>query len=163
MNRIWQQLAIAPTGRIAAVTVLSVLGVMSIWVDPPADGPKQLVFLAVAVGVLSAMQAVNYLVLGRYAWLLYILSLILIGIPLWAALPRAWAFHPRRALHQRRRAAGSSFPGGISFEPSELMKISFILVLARYLRYRDNYRTMSGLLAPFLLTLMPGCPDPQTA
>jgi rod shape determining protein RodA len=48
-----------------------------------------------------------------------------------------------------------SFPGGISFEPSELMKISFVLVLARYLRYRDNYRTISGMFTPFLLTLIP--------
>jgi rod shape determining protein RodA len=156
MNRIWQQLAIAANWPVLlAVTVLSVLGVMSIWVDPRADGPKQLVFLAVAVGVLVAMQAVNYLVLGRYAWLLYIVSLILIAYTLVGSI----AYSHGHSIPGVRSINGAccwiSFPGGISFEPSELMKISFILVLARYLRYRDNYRTMPGLLTPFLLTLIP--------
>jgi cell division protein FtsW (lipid II flippase) len=42
-----------------------------------------------------------------------------------------------------------------SLEPSELMKISFVMVLARYLRFRNNYRSMRGLLAPFGLALLP--------
>ncbi len=156
MNRIWQQLAIAANWPVLlAITVLSVLGVMSIWVDSPADGSKQLVFLAVAVGVLAAMQAVNYLVLGRYAWLLYIVSLILIGYTLVGSFAESHG-HSIPGVHTINGACcWISFPGGISFEPSELMKISFILVLARYLRYRDNYRTMPGLLTPFLLTLIP--------
>jgi rod shape determining protein RodA len=156
MNRLWQQLAIAANWPVLlAVTVLSVLGVMSIWVDSPADGPKQLVFLAVAVAVLAAMQAVNYLVLGRYAWPLYILSLMLIGYTLLGSIAERHG-HSIPGVHSINGACcWISFPGGISFEPSELMKISFILVLARYLRYRDNYRTMPGLLTPFLLTLIP--------
>jgi len=155
-NRLWQQLAIAANWPVLlAVTVLSVLGVMSIWVDSPADGTKQLVFLAIAVGVLAAMQAVNYLVLGRYAWLLYITSLILIGYTLLGSVAQSHG-HSLPGVHSIKGACcWISFPGGISFEPSELMKISFILVLARYLRYRDNYRTMPGLLTPFLLTLIP--------
>jgi cell division protein FtsW (lipid II flippase) len=156
INRLWQQLAIAANWPVLlAVTVLSVLGVMSIWVDSPADGPKQLVFLAVAVGVLAAMQAVNYLVLGRYAWPLYIFSLVLIGYTLLGGLAESHG-HSLPGVHSSHGACcWISFPGGISFEPSELMKISFILVLARYLRYRDNYRTMAGLLIPFLLALIP--------
>jgi len=156
MNRLWQQLAIASNWPVLlAVTVLSALGVMSIWVQSAADGTKQLVFLAVAVGVLAAMQAVNYLVLGRYAWLLYILSLMLIGYTLLGNFAQ-YHGHPIPGVHSINGACcWISFPGGISFEPSELMKISFILVLARYLRYRDNYRTMPGLLTPFLLTLIP--------
>src|SRR5580704_1436385 len=156
MNRIWQQLAIAANWPVLlAVTVLSVLGVMSIWADSSAEGSKQLVFLAVAVGVLAAMQAVNYLVLGRYAWLLYIVSLILIGYTLVGSIAEGHG-HSIPGVHTINGACcWISFPGGISFEPSELMKISFILVLARYLRYRDNYRTLPGLLTPFLLTLIP--------
>lgn len=156
MNRIWQQLAIATNWPIlAAVAVLSVLGVMSIWVDSPADGPKQLVFLAAAVGVMGALQTVNYLNLGRYAWPLYFLSLILIGYTLLGGFMENH-HHPIPGVHAINGACcWITFPGGVSFEPSELMKISFILVLARYLRYRDNYRTMSGLLPPFLLTLLP--------
>jgi cell division protein FtsW (lipid II flippase) len=156
LNRIWQQLAIAANWPIlAAVTVLSVLGVMSIWVDSPANGTKQLVFLAAAVAVMAAMQAVNYLILGRYAWPLYFFSLILIAYTLLGSFAELH-HHPIPGVHAIKGACcWISFPGGVSFEPSELMKISFILVLARYLRFRDNYRTLHGLLTPFLLALIP--------
>ena len=45
--------------------------------------------------------------------------------------------------------------GVIRFQPSELTKIAFVMVLARYLRFRSNYRTVTGLLAPFGLALVP--------
>jgi cell division protein FtsW (lipid II flippase) len=45
--------------------------------------------------------------------------------------------------------------GVIRFQPSEVTKIAFVLVLARYLRFRSNYRTLSGLLPPFALALVP--------
>jgi len=156
MNRLWRQLAIAANWPLLlAVTVLSVLGVMSIWVDKPLEGPKQLVFLAIAVGVLAAMQAVNYQILGRYAWTLYILSLVLIAYTLAGSVAEAHG-HSIPGVHSSHGACcWISFPGGVSFEPSELMKISYILVLARYLRYRENYRQMGGLFTPFLLTLIP--------
>jgi cell division protein FtsW (lipid II flippase) len=43
----------------------------------------------------------------------------------------------------------------MAFQPAELTKIAFIMVLARYLRFRSNYRTVVGLLAPFGLALLP--------
>jgi rod shape determining protein RodA len=151
MNRIWQQLAIATNWPIlAAVAILSILGVMTIWVDSPADGPKQLLFLAVAVGVMAAVQTVNYTILGRYAWALYFLSL---GLILYTLLGRFVAVPGVRPINGAY--CWIVFPGGVSFEPSELMKISYILMLARFLRFRNNYRTFSGLLGPFLLTLLP--------
>jgi cell division protein FtsW (lipid II flippase) len=36
-----------------------------------------------------------------------------------------------------------------------LAKLAFIVALARYLMYRDNYRQLRGLAAPLLLTLLP--------
>lgn len=160
MTRLWQQLAIATNWPVLlAVTLLSALGVMSIYTDLHTEGSRQLVFLAVAVTVLAAMQAVSYLFWGRYAWLLYCLSLILI---LYTVLGRVAEKHGHSlpGVHSSHGACcWISFPGAgageISFEPSELMKLSFILVLARYLRFRNNYRTIPGLLTPFLLTLIP--------
>jgi cell division protein FtsW (lipid II flippase) len=35
------------------------------------------------------------------------------------------------------------------------MKIAFVMLLARYLRFRSNYRTFTGLLAPFGLAMIP--------
>jgi cell division protein FtsW (lipid II flippase) len=155
MNRLWQQLAIATNWPVlAAVAVLSALGAMSIWVHAlrvgTNAGTKQLLFLAVAVGILCLLQTVNYLILGRYAWGLYVFSLILVGYTLLGSFTSVPGVHAVKGA-----CCWIAFPGGVSFEPSELMKISYILVLARYLRFRDNYRTMRGLLTPFLLTILP--------
>ena len=43
----------------------------------------------------------------------------------------------------------------MSLEPSELVKVSFVMVLARYLRHRRNYRSVGGLLPPFALAVVP--------
>jgi cell division protein FtsW (lipid II flippase) len=43
----------------------------------------------------------------------------------------------------------------MSFQPAELMKVAFIMVMARYLRYRSNFRTIGGLVPPFLLAAVP--------
>jgi len=41
------------------------------------------------------------------------------------------------------------------FQPSELCKIAYVLALAWYLRYYSNYRKFTGLIGPFILTLLP--------
>lgn len=41
------------------------------------------------------------------------------------------------------------------FQPSELAKVFYVLALARYLRYRKNYRSLLGMLTPFAMTLVP--------
>ncbi len=43
----------------------------------------------------------------------------------------------------------------VQLQPSELMKIVYVLALGWYLRYRRNYRTFGGLIPPFVLTLVP--------
>lgn len=150
MNRLWQQLAIATNWPVlVAVAVLSTAGVVSIWADSPADGPKQLAFLGVAVAVMAAVQAVNYTILGRFAWPFYFFSLVLVVYTVagsYVALP---GVRPIKGA-----SCWITFPG-FSLEPSELLKLSFVLVLARYLRFRSNYRQLSGLVPPFCLALLP--------
>ena len=63
---------------LVAVAVLASLGVLSIWADSRADGVKQLIFLGVGVGCMTAFQAVNYQKIGRFAWILFAGSLLLI-------------------------------------------------------------------------------------
>jgi rod shape determining protein RodA len=41
------------------------------------------------------------------------------------------------------------------FQPSELAKIVFVLALAWYLRHRESYRTLRGLLIPFVIMFVP--------
>ncbi len=150
MTSLWRQLAIAANWPVlAAVAVLSSLGILSIWADSKEDGAKQMIFLAVALGCMFAFQAVNYQVIGRWAWPFYIASLLLIAYTV-AGSKMSLPF-----VHPRNNAFAWIEFGPVSLEPSELTKIAFTLVLAKYLRYRSNYRTLRGLLPPFALALIP--------
>ena len=151
-GRVWQRLAIATNFPVlVAVVVLCTLGVCSIWADSPADGKKQLVFIAIGTVCLFAFQAVNYQKIGQWSWPFYIVSLLLIVYTVLPGVPRSGfggvpfinGAHPWIKF------------GSFSLQPSELMKIAFVMVLARYLRFRNNYRTLPGLFAPFALALFP--------
>ena len=45
--------------------------------------------------------------------------------------------------------------GFVQLQPSAFMMIALVVVLARYLRFRQDQRRVSGLVVPFLLTLVP--------
>jgi cell division protein FtsW (lipid II flippase) len=156
MNRLWQQLAIATNWPVlAAVAVLSSIGVCSIWADSRADGQKQLLFLAIGMACCFLFQAVNYQKIGRLAWPFYIASLALV---LYTVVPFTHVGQGSSSLF-RVPYRGGAYAwinlGPMSLQPAELVKIAFILVLARYLRFRSNYRTIAGLLQPFALAVVP--------
>jgi cell division protein FtsW (lipid II flippase) len=136
-----------------AVLLLSSLGAVSIWADSRAEGGKQLIYLAVAFGCLFAFQAINYRVIGRFVWPFYILSLLLVAYTVIGAHVSLPFVHNIKGVYAWINIKFGSQE--ISLEPSELCKISFVLVLARYLRYRSNYRTVKGLLPPFAIALAP--------
>ena len=45
--------------------------------------------------------------------------------------------------------------GFMNFQPSEVTKIAFVVAVAWYLRHRENYRNLKGLLVPLGITLLP--------
>ena len=150
-RRIWEQLAIATNWPVlAAVLVLSSVGILTIWVDAPADGIKQLMFLGVSLVSMGLFQAVNYQRIGRFSWPFYLFSLSLIFYTLLAQKLRGLPF-----VHETKGAWAWLNFGAMSLEPAELMKIGFILVLSRYLRFRSNFRSLKGLLGPFFIALVP--------
>jgi cell division protein FtsW (lipid II flippase) len=150
MRKFWEQLAIATNWPVlAAVIVLSLTGVISIWGDTPDDGKKQLIFLFIGFGCMVAFQAINYTYLGRFAWTFYIVSLVLVLYTV------AGTVLHLPGVHLINGACNwISFPG-FSMQPSELVKLGFCAVMARYLRFRSNYRTLSGLMAPFAICMGP--------
>jgi cell division protein FtsW (lipid II flippase) len=154
MNKLWQQLAIATNWPVlAAVAVLSSLGAVSVWADSPSDGQKQLMFLAVGLVGMFAFQAVNYQIIGRFAWVFYVFSLLLVMYTVVGA-----AIGGKTPIPFVRNVNGAYawiHLGGFSLQPAELLKLAFIMVLARYLRFRSNYRTFFGLLPPFALAIVP--------
>jgi rod shape determining protein RodA len=156
MTKLWQQLAIATNWPVlAAMAVLSSLGVISIWADArwhpssQEDGVKQLIYLAVAICFMFAFQAVNYLLIGRWAWPFYVCSLLAVLYTVVGSKVSLPFVHNTKGVYAWINV------GPVSLEPSELTKIAFILVVAKYLRYKSNYRTVVGLLPPFALALVP--------
>ncbi len=154
MNRFWAQLAIATNWPILlAVLLLSFLGTASIWAHDPLLGHKQLIYLAVAFGCLFLFQTVNYRILGYWVWPFYVFSLLLVAYTLLGSKINVPFVHGIKGAF-----AWINFKVGsqeISLEPSELVKVSFVMTVARYLRYRSNYRTLRGLLQPFALAIVP--------
>lgn len=83
----------------------------------------------------------NYRVLCRFSYVLFLISLGL--------LVAVYFFPTINYSHRWIRI------GPISLQPSEFAKVAYVLALARYLMYRDNYRRFRGLLVPLGITLLP--------
>jgi rod shape determining protein RodA len=150
VRKFWEQLAIATNWPVlAAVLVLSITGVISIWGDEPTDGKKQLVFLFIGLGCMIAFQAVNYLYLGRFAWGFYIIANVLV---LYTVVGTVVSVPGVKVI---KGASNWINLPGFSVQPSELVKLGFCAVIARYLRFRSNYRTFGGLIGPFAICLGP--------
>ncbi|MDM8005465.1 MAG: FtsW/RodA/SpoVE family cell cycle protein [Phycisphaerae bacterium] len=110
---------------------------------------RQIAFAAAGIGCMILTATVGYLRIGRFSYIIFglsILVLVCLVIDRWVDLP----FVPVK----RNTRRWIQF-GGLQVQPSEMMKIAYVLALAWYLRYRSNYRTLLGLVPPFLLTLVP--------
>lgn len=113
------------------------------------DALKQLAFILLGVGSMLVVLAVGCERLGRASFLLYglcIAMLVYLVLDRWLPIP---------LVDLQRNARRWIRVGPIQLQPSELMKITYVLALASYLRYRRNYRTLTGLVPPFALTLLP--------
>ena len=138
---------------IASALVICAVGVCFIWSasfhrnehtgawEQGAQPLRQIMWVGISLIALVVMLILPYTVLMRFSYPLYIAGLLLlVGV----------LFHP--PIKEVRRWYSL---GGVLFQPSEYMKVILIMTLARYLMYRENYRTLKGLLGPFLLTFAP--------
>jgi len=132
---------------LAAMIALMVLGVLAIRASELAEGEaagfstRQTISACVALGAFVLATVVPYPRVGRLAYPLFGITLAMLVLVLF--LPEVRETHRWIAL------------GPVQFQPSEVAKIAFIALLAWYLRYRDNYRRLTGLIVPFVLTLVP--------
>lgn len=104
---------------------------------------RQLLWLGIGASVAAMLMAVEYHRWLEGAYVLYAANLALLGLVLMAGETRGGA--------QRWLAAGP-----LTFQPSELAKISTVLALARYLgEHRDPPRRWSALIPPVLVAGVP--------
>jgi len=144
-----------------AIVVLLSIGVASIWVtdthyvrghDGPVNAAKQGVHALVGVGLALLVLRVGYQRVSRYAYVLFGLSVLAL-VPLLLAKVMHTSFggltEPRNGAYRWIQLPG------FQVQPSEFVKITFVLALCEYLRYRRNYRTFFGLLLPLVLSIPP--------
>ena len=137
-----------PWSIVAAALLLIGLGWLGIArVEELTEGSgrflhQQMAYSVIALVVMLAMTLFNYRMLARFSY-----ALFLAGHR--AAGGRVSLARPINGAHRWIRF------GPVGLQPSDLAKLAFILAMARYLMYRDNYRRLRGLLAPLALTLVP--------
>ncbi len=102
---------------------------------------KQLTWFLLATPVLVGATLVPYRQLRTLSYNLFAITIVLLCVTY---------FMPSR------NGARRWIPLKVmDFQPSEIAKLTFIMALAHYLMYRRNYRRLTGLVVPFLITLVP--------
>ncbi len=102
----------------------------------------QITGTVVGVAAGAILLLVPYKALLSRAYLLYAFNLLLLVAVL--------LIGPERSKTRRWLSVA-----GFEFQPSELMKLTLVITLARFIRFRSSYKTFRGLMTPFLLTLLP--------
>lgn len=130
----------------AAALLLVMLGISGIGrgdeLESTGDlAPRQIVWGTMALLAAGACWQVPYRRFKGWSYALYVVALLLLV---------SVYFFPGRNGSRRWIPLGP-----MSVQPSELAKLAFIFALSEYLMYRRNHRTLRGLVAPFLMTLVP--------
>lgn len=138
-----------------ASVLLSLIGVHAISITSGLEGGmlsgvalKQAVFLFLGIMVAGVVAAPSYRRLPAFTPLL---AAATVGLLVFVLLP----FVPESIVEPRNGARRWISLGFTDFQPSELAKVVYVLVLAGYLRYRKNYRRFTGLIPPAIIALVP--------
>ncbi|MBI1827477.1 MAG: FtsW/RodA/SpoVE family cell cycle protein [Planctomycetes bacterium] len=156
-------LQLTPVGWaiVAAAGVLSIIGIASIYVtdthyiagdDGPANAMRQVLRMITGLGLAFLILRVGHQSLARYAYAFFAVATILL-VPLLVAkmlhTTMGGLVRPRNGAYR-----WIQFPG-VLLQPSELIKLAMVIALACYLRFRANYRRLSGLIVPLLAASAP--------
>jgi len=128
------------------LTAVGILFVHSTTADggafPSRAAKGQIAKAAVGILALLVVARIDYRRWERYGSVIYaVLVLVLVAMLI-----------DKFATGGRNRFIDLGF---FQIQPSAFMMIALVLGLARYLRFRQDQRRVSGLVAPFLLTLGP--------
>ncbi|MCA9286983.1 MAG: FtsW/RodA/SpoVE family cell cycle protein [Phycisphaerales bacterium] len=109
---------------------------------------KQAIFALLGVSAAMVVALPHYRIVGVVATpamiiaLLFLVFLLLPGVPSWVVKPR-------------NGTRGWINLGLMDFQPSEVAKIAYVLVVARYMRFRSEHRRFMGLVPLGVMTAIP--------
>jgi cell division protein FtsW (lipid II flippase) len=135
-----------PWLMLACIFILTQLGLTCITRGDVLAGSgnfadKQVLWLIIAPIVMTMAATFHYRILKPISLVLFVLNLLLMFVLF---------------LFPAVNGARSWFKiGAFMFQPSELTKISYILVVAQYLMYKQNSHHLTGLIVPFVITAIP--------
>jgi rod shape determining protein RodA len=142
-------------GILLPVIPLCLAGIYTIEVSSDSMGflavetLKQMIFFGLGlIGMLTTL-AIGHHRIGRLSYVFFVICVLLLFVLVLDRYVNIPFVTPIRNTRRWIRVAG------FQIQPSELMKVSYVLGMAWYLRYRRNYRRLIGLIPPFALTLLP--------
>lgn len=136
-----------PWSIVAVAVVLVCLGCLGITrCEELAEGNggflrRQMIFSGLALVAMLGLSVPNYRILCRFSYAVLLLLLVLLVV--------VYFFPAVNNAHRWIRI------GPVGLQPSEFAKVAFVLALARYLMYRENYRRLWGLVIPLAITMVP--------
>jgi cell division protein FtsW (lipid II flippase) len=141
---------------VAAAAALTLLGVYTIDVALRAGGGggvagqalSQAVFASVGVIAAAAVCVPHYRWLGHLSWAAMTVS---VGLLVFLLIP----FVPETIVRPINGARGWIDLKVFRLQPAELAKLSFVLVVAQYLRFRTTHRRFLGLVPLGLIAMIP--------
>ncbi len=140
----WQHVARACDPRVLAPTfLLCGLGLLSLAADRPDLVMSQLRWMLVGAALALAVVVLPFRRLLDLIYPGYLLALVALVL-LFAGFGRS-----------TNGATRWLQIGGFGLQPSEFAKVAVVAVLAHYVRFRRDQRTLRGLVGPFVLTLVP--------
>ena len=143
---LFQRYDLVLLGSVSAIVLLSIVFVSSAGQGVAGGGAagfgvKQALYVGVGILLFFAMQQVHYMTVLRFAPFLYAGAILMLaGVFFTRAVKGAHCWYDLYFF---------------KFEPSEIAKPILIVTLAHYLMYRDSYKTLKGLAAPFFLAAIP--------
>lgn len=144
---------------LGASLVLCVLGLYGISLSgglTGSSGPlvvssllvRQVAYAALGLIGCAAVVCIHYRWFAYFAWVLAAGTLVLLVFVL---LP----FVPEALVTPRNGARRWISLGVADFQPSELAKVVYVMVMAVYLRFSVSHRRFFGLFQPALITMVP--------
>lgn len=103
---------------------------------------KQLVWIGAGLIIFFSLLTIDYSKMSTYSYVFYFVALLLLVLVLFIG----------KTIHGSRRWFSI---GPFSLQPSEFMKIVYVLALSRYLAFKKDYDSFLDLLVPLILTMIP--------
>ncbi|MFM9098095.1 MAG: FtsW/RodA/SpoVE family cell cycle protein [Phycisphaerales bacterium] len=143
--RIWANWAWLP---VAAALGLSLLGIAAIGTTEAGLARRQLGYLIVGLVMATAVGAQHWKDLRRWAWVLLAINAAAL---LFVLLP--WV--PESVVRPRNGARRWINVGSVDMQPSELVKLTWVLAMAAWMQAAPSVRRLSGVAAAIAVTLVP--------